>query len=228
MLFDVVLCYNSFMVHNFIDMTGGKYGRWKVIEYHGNSKWLCLCNCGTEKIVNGKYLRDGQSKSCGCLANEIASERIKTHGMTGTKPYRTWRNMINRCTNKNVPEYKHYGGRGIKVCDRWNNSFSNFWEDMKNEYRENLSLDRVNNDGDYSPENCRWTDKINQANNTRVVKKITHNGETKTLTEWSIKTGIKRSTLANRYFTYKWSIKDMLEIPVINNGRHHSFFNPSL
>jgi hypothetical protein len=209
------------MIHNFIDLTGKQFNRWFVIKYVGRKKWFCRCLCGVEKEVYSRYLRNKTSQSCGCLANEKTSLRGKTHGMSHTRPYQVWRNMKNRCLNKNVPAYKHYGGRGITVCPRWKKSFDNFWYDMKHDYDKLLTLDRIDNNGNYQPDNCRWANKETQGNNTRVVTKITFNNETKTLTEWAKYLNINRSTLANRYFTYKWSIFDIINTPKLLNGRKH-------
>lgn len=152
-----------------IDLTGRKFGRLKVVDQAETIKqkihWNCMCSCGNKKAINGHSLRKGLSKSCGCLQVE---SRYK-HGMSNTSEFKTWASMLFRCLNKSDRKYKHYGGRGIKVCDRWLCSFSNFYKDM-GARPKNLSIDRINNEGDYEPSNCRWATYKQQNNNTRRNK----------------------------------------------------------
>jgi hypothetical protein len=120
---------------------------------------------------------------------------MRTHGMEGTRPYRIWRGIKTRCLNSGTPLYKQYGARGITICDRWKDSFSLFWEDMKSTYREDLEIERRNNDGDYCPENCCWETHKNQCNNRRSSRYITAQGKTLTLGKWSEETGLKLGTI---------------------------------
>ncbi len=165
-----------------IDLTGQKFGRLTVISRAGKTKrgavkWLCKCNCGNETVVIGDDLRKGATRSCGCLAKDIISNRMKgctphnkTHGKAGTLIYKEWSEMKRRCLNSHDNNYHNYGGRGIKVCDRWRNGFEAFYEDvskLQHFGEKGYSLDRINNDGDYEPNNVRWATAKQQANNRR-------------------------------------------------------------
>jgi len=162
---------------NFVDLTGMKFGRWLVIKRgkNGNYKatrWECVCECGNEKLVNGSNLINGKSKSCGCLHSELVGKITLSHGYARknkkNKTYTTWISMRQRCNNPKSEAYKYYGGRGISICERWNN-FENFLKDM-GERPENLTLERENNDGNYEPGNCKWATHEMQSRNNRWVK----------------------------------------------------------
>jgi len=160
-------------VAKFIDMTGQRFGRLSVICYAGKDNsgltlWECTCDCGTKIITRGQDLRRGASKSCGCLKLEQFIERSRKHGMAETRPYRIWKNMKSCCLNPNVKSYADYGGRGITICDAWANSFEAFWNDMGPSCAAGLEIDRIDHDGSYCPENCRWVDKKTQNRNTRA------------------------------------------------------------
>lgn len=156
-------------------LVGEKFGRLSVVEKShlrdgGKVMWVCVCDCGSTKVVRGTHLTLGKTTSCGCLRHENFLNRIKTHGMSGSRPYRIWRDMINRCHYEAYPGRHLYGGRGISVCERWRKSFEAFISDMG--IPENhLSIDRINYDGNYEPGNCRWATAKEQAQNRRPAKR---------------------------------------------------------
>lgn len=197
------------------DLTGRRFGRLTVIEESGKLgkkiAWLCKCDCGNYTRVRAHHLKGGQITSCGCYQRE----RCSTHHLSYTKLYRAWASMKDRCYNTNAVEYKRYGNRGIKVCDEWRNNFEAFYEwAMANGYKDGLSIDRIDVDGDYEPNNCRWVDMKVQGRNRRNNHMLTYKGETHCVSEWSEITGIKVSTLFNR-IKYGWSIEDILCKPTV-------------
>lgn len=155
------------------DLKGGKFGRLTVISFNHKDDnyrnyWTCICDCGEKRIVQDSALKNGKSESCGCLSREVAtktmSDTFKTHGLSKTPTYHTWKRMRQRCSNRSNKKYYRYGGRGITVCKRWN-KYENFLEDMGERPGDDLSLDRIDNDGNYEPSNCRWaTQKVQQNN----------------------------------------------------------------
>lgn len=184
-----------------IDLTGQKFERLLVISYAGKgkiSKWLCQCDCGKTKIVQSFYLRSGKSKSCGCIRTERLIRDFSTHGKSKTPEFRIWASMKGRCSNPLNTSYHNYGGRGIKVCDRWLHSFENFLADMGKKPTHKHSIDRINNNGNYEPSNCRWATKTIQNNNRRDNLKIEFNGEFDTIGNISRKTGIPYTTIKSR------------------------------
>lgn len=202
-----------------IDLTGQRFGRWMVLERVWRSDstqtlWLCRCDCGNMGILNTRNLRSGKSKSCGCLQKEAVSKSNTIHGMRNTRLYTIWLKMKNRCQNSNHKDYHLYGGRGITVCNEWQ-QFEPFYEwAMSNGYSEDLTIDRINNDGGYSPDNCRWATVKEQANNKRNTCWVTYNGETRTLSEWSELVGIKHSVLQSRICKLHWDIEKAFTTPV--------------
>lgn len=184
-----------------IDLTSKKFGMLTVIgkaghNRHGQLMWECICDCGNKTIVIGQNLRRGMTKSCGCSSH---LPKTKTHGMTGTVLHNKWLNMKSRCYNPNNKRYNRYGGRGIKVCEEWEKDFMSFYNwAMKNGFKESLTIDRIDNDGDYCPENCRFSTPKEQANNRSKNKLYEIKGKTKTLSDWCSEYGIEYNTVAFR------------------------------
>jgi hypothetical protein len=186
------------------DLTGMTFGRLTVIERagsykNGNVTWLCKCDCGCEKVIIGRSLISGITKSCGCLMKDMATERMTTHGGHHTRLYTIWRGMKERTSNPNSQHYSYYGGRGIKVCDEWKTDFASFrdWA-MAHGYRDDLSIDRIDVDGNYEPYNCRWTDQKTQLNNRKCNRLLTVNGVSQTMAEWSRVRGISYNAIRKR------------------------------
>lgn len=190
-------------------VTGDKFGEWTVIgdktrqnnhEYH-----LCRCSCGQERYVAHYALMSGKSKSCGCIRDKEVGKRFTKHGGRNTRLYHVWNSMKERCYVPTNHSYKRYGGRGIRICDEWKNDFACFqkWA-YENGYDENAkrgdcTIDRIDVNGNYCPENCRWVNSKCQCNNRRSNVHITYNGETHNITEWAKITGINRATISQRY-----------------------------
>lgn len=205
-----------------LNLINQKFGRLLVIKLHSiknrATQWLCKCECGKKTIVSVGDLRSGHTKSCGCLHQEIINHGRAhfKHGMEGTIFYSKWAGMKRRCLNKNDKKYFRYGGRGIIVCDKWL-KFNNFRDDMYQSYLEhfkqygkNTSIDRINNNGNYEPNNCKWSTQKEQTNNMRKNIFITYMGTTLTMKQWSEKLNICNTTLWNRLNKSHWSIKKSL------------------
>lgn len=199
------------------DIIGQKFGRLLVTEYVGTKKpWKCLCECGNEVIVSTNQLTTGHTKSCGCYKRDILVKCHLIHGQSGgrnnkeSRLHRIWTGMKARCNNPHVKDYPYYGGRGITVCHEWKTSFDDFhkWA-IENGYSDKLTLDRIDNEKNYCPNNCRWVDRKTQMRNTRLSHYVTCNGITKTITEWSEEVGISRKTISER-INAGWDVEKAL------------------
>jgi hypothetical protein len=179
---------------------GDRFGRWVVVDIplegvwdrdrYANGelhhvRWVCVCDCGTRRSVTGGNLLSGGSRSCGCLTVETTAARFRTHGQAGSRLHMVWGNMLQRCTNPASHGWSSYGRRGIGVCEAWRD-FATFatWA-LESGYREGLSIERIDNDGPYSPDNCTWETRRRQARNTRTNRFIEAWGEVKTLADWA-------------------------------------------
>lgn len=197
-----------------IDLAGKRFGKLTAVRFitrevrnNPNPGWLCVCDCGSQPIVNSYQLRARLVRSCGCL-------RIKTvtkHGMHGSLEYKTWQSMKQRCHNPKDASFADYGGRGITVCKRWHR-FENFFADMGRK-PPGHSLERVDNSKGYSRENCRWATWLDQQNNRRSSRFLTFRGETKTVSQWSRVVGINYVSLLSRLMRHGWSVEKALTTP---------------
>lgn len=183
------------------DLTGQSFHLWSVIALShtkGPHKYYrCRCQCGTEKVVQANSLVAGTSQSCGCHRRKASAERATSHGMTGHRAYSIWQGMTRRCSDPNFAAYRWYGARGIKVCERWAD-FALFWEDMGPAWKDGLSLDRINSDGDYAPQNCRWVAVKEQGLNKRNNKMIDTPWGPLPQSEAARRAGISVGALVNR------------------------------
>jgi len=197
-------------------LDGQRFGRLTVLWRGPNhvepsgatrSAWQCRCDCGNGVVVTGHALSKGHTRSCGCLTKE---KPIK-HGMARKPIYRVWWSMLQRCTNPNIPAFKSYGGRGITLCDRWM-KFEDFFADM-GEPEPGMTLERIDNDKGYSPDNVRWASRLEQAQNRRTNTHLTHAGQTLTLAEWGRVTGLGKGTITRRYLA-GWSPESIVTTPI--------------
>lgn len=186
----------------FINLIDKRFERLLVISNEGVRKghqyWLCQCDCGNKKIVEGGNLKSGNTKSCGCFHVEQAINKNKTHGMRYSKEYTAWESMITRCHNTKNKSYADHGGKGISVCDEWRESFQYFINHIGKAPSPNHSVDRINNNGDYEPGNVRWATRIEQANNKSNNRYITYNGKTLTLAQWESELNLRSGLLSQR------------------------------
>lgn len=218
---------------NAIDLTGQRFGRWTVLSFDGvrerrRTYWKCLCDCGSTASILGDNLRGGKSISCGCFRIDHISEIKFKHGhaIKGdvTKEYKAWSKLKARCLDENGKDYPRYGGRGITVCERWRESFENFYADIGPKPSNKRSIDRIDNDGHYScgkcdectisgwPANVRWATDTEQARNKSNTRFIDFDGQSICLSEWSEKTGMRSSVILHR-LKRGWSVEASLSKP---------------
>lgn len=200
-----------------IDLTEQRFGRLVVIRRNGKNKhnhviWLCLCDCGTEINVISDRLRNGNTKSCGCFRREINTKHGHRTRIKTTQTYRSWSQMIQRCNNPNYNNYYRYGGRGIAVCERWL-KFENFLKDM-GESPKGYQIDRINSNGNYKLDNCKWSTPQEQQRNRCNNRLITYQGRTQCLSAWSEELGIDYNRLYQRLYRLNWlSVEKAFTIP---------------
>lgn len=203
------------------DITGKRFGRLVAVapvsqSKNGVWKWLCKCDCGNEKIVSIGNLTSGSTRSCGCFRKENAIKnglKSTTHGLSYTSLPQVRSNMLKRCYTKNSKDYHRYGGRGITVCDEWRQSPSVFYKwAVSSGFEEGLRIERIDNNGNYCPENCKWITHQEQQNNRENNHTLTFNGKTQTMAQWSRETGILRPTIDDR-FRRGWTIEEALTTP---------------
>lgn len=201
-----------------INLSGQRFGRVTVVEsagvnMNGETIWLCKCDCGTVWTTRTDFLRSGGTRSCGCLGRENCKTASTKHGLTYSPEYRAWLAIKSRCYNTKLVNFSEYGGRGIKVCDRWLESFENFFLDMGSRPTPQHSIDRIDTNGNYEPTNCRWATRERQQRNRRDTKLFTFNGETLSLPDWAEKLGKSLHALRNR-LRNGWSVEKTLSQPV--------------
>lgn len=201
-------------IGKFVDLTGERFGRLTVIRRGENYvspkgyvgvNWICECDCGRTTLVRGCNLKSGASISCGC--ERVIHPNRKTHGLSHTRLHSIWSDIKTRCFDPNDSNYSNYGGRGITMCDEWRSDFLSFyrWANA-NGYSDDLSIDRIDNNLGYCPDNCRWADSVVQQNNKRNNHLITYHGETLTMSQWARKTGIGFHKLKDRINKLHWDV----------------------
>lgn len=211
---------------NIIDISGQKFNRWTVEELVGRTTsggglWKCRCECGTVRNVDGRSLRDGTSKSCGCLRNDNAKagKYNSARAVTHERLYGVWSGIRSRCLNPHDRAYERYGGRGITICDQWkdyrtfyNWAIENGYDDSSPKYV--CTVDRIDNNGNYTPDNCRIVPQLIQCNNRQTNHLLEYEGSTHTISEWARITGINKHTIRRRIDTYGWSVQKALTEPL--------------
>lgn len=201
------------------DISGQKFGRLTALHRlhntKGKTKWLCVCDCGNIKEIMLTHLCSGATKSCGCYNKEQCKTKFTKHGKRYSRLWNIWEHIKQRCYNINNKDFNNYGARGIAVCDEWRDNFQAFYNwTINNGYKDNLTIDRINVNGNYEPNNCRWIPNEKQARNRRNNKNFTYCGEKHCLSEWCEILNLKRSTVSNRINVLGWSIEKALELEV--------------
>jgi hypothetical protein len=200
----------------FKNLTGMSFGRLRVRAYAGRiggvHAFVCDCECGGEVTTKGTLVARGETKSCGCLLGDRNRERLAVHMMSQSAEWRIWAGMKKRCLNPKVKAFERYGGRGIRVCNRWASSFENFLADMGPRPSKQHSVERDDVDGDYEPSNCRWATRPEQARNTRLTMRLEHRGRTLSVWEWERETGVSAIQIQKR-IGRGWSVDRALTQP---------------
>lgn len=201
-----------------VDLTGQTFGRLTVVSRAENSnggkaRWLCKCECGNDCIVHASALRSGNTKSCGCLRAEISHDRVVTHGMSRTSLFHVWRAMKDRCLNPNNRSYKNYGGKGVRVCDEWLDSTTFFDWARSSGYEDGLTIERIDVNGDYCPENCKWIPFAEQARNKTNNLMIEIDGVSKCLAQWCDEYDMSYFMVSQRIRKLGWEPKKALTTP---------------
>lgn len=198
------------------DLTGEKFGMLTVVSFDHKKRtrtyWKCVCECGNTRVVGIDHLKNGDTTDCGCYRKHIPN--VIKHNMSGSRLYVIWSLMKRRCLNQNCKEYKDYGGRGIAICDEWLDAKNFLQWALDNGYSEELTLERVDNNGNYCPENCIWANKETQMNNRRNNRYITYNGETKTMTQWARDNGYTYAQIKKRIDKLGWSFERAISEPI--------------
>ena len=203
-----------------LNLTGKRFGKLVVIKTAGKTKngaylWQCKCDCGNEIIANVGNLKNGHTKSCGCLRVDRCKTNFTKHGLEHTRLYGIWSDMRLRCYDEKNIAYHRYGGRGITICDEWKNDVKAFYDwATANGYKDSLTIDRIDNDGNYCPENCRWATVKEQASNRRSNILVTHNGKTQTMKKWANEVGTPYKVVWARMQKLGWSAERALTEPV--------------
>lgn len=175
------------------------------------TKVLCKCDCGNEKVITLSNITNGRTKSCGCI-QKASKKKQKTHGKSKTRLYKLYYAMVYRCYNTKSNDYKDYGLRGITVCDEWLNDFMSFYNwAYANGYNDDLTIDRIDNNGNYEPNNCRWVDNTTQANNKRTTKYLTYNNKTQSMKQWANELDIPYSFIKYHVTKHKTPLKEIIK-----------------
>jgi len=207
--------------YGFKNLAGKRFGRLLVLSFAGKlkrvSSWNCKCDCGNLKAISSTHLCSGHTQSCGCLHSEVIAAISTTHNASRTSEYRIWCTMIQRCTNPNSVTYPRYGGRGVRVCERWAESFENFQSDMGKRPSTKHSIDRIDGEGHYEPGNCRWVTSKVQGRNKRNNIVLTVDGESLCVSEWSERTGIPYGTIYARVRS-GWNAERAVKTPLRRAG----------
>lgn len=206
------------------DLTGTRYGRLTVKSYagqasNGHSLWTCICDCGNVTVVSGSNLQCGKQVSCGCKRRDQVGRLNRTHAASKSRLYRIWCNIISRTENPRIKSYRYYGAKGVKMCDEWRNSFDAFrdWS-MSHGYAEHLTIERLDNNKGYSPENCRWATWKEQFNHRTCSHLLTFNGRTQSIALWAEECNLPKGTVYRRLYD-GWAIERALTEPVRGQAR---------